>query len=89
MTLREVVLDSLADDIETIVQIMEYLNYLGVQYTKEQLIEELDLLYLGGYIEIVYPKEVNISTLRNFEVIEDLWFDMTESGRQEWGIINN
>lgn len=89
-TLRDMILDALKDDSESIVQIKEYINYLKMNYDVDAIVEELVKLLEEEFIEIVYPNGTSITELRNAtkENITDYWFGLTSKGEQEWSLIN-
>lgn len=58
MNIREAILDALADGGESIIQIQEYLNYLGLNIDKEKLFNEIATLLKQGKIYIEYPPDV-------------------------------
>ncbi|MHC1723211.1 MAG: hypothetical protein AB9836_08415 [Aminipila sp.] len=89
-TLRDMILDALKDDGESIVQITEYIKYLKMNYAIDAIVEELAKLLEDDFIEIVYPVGKTITELRNAtkENITDFWFALTSKGEHEWSHIN-
>ena len=88
MTLREAILDALIDDGESIIQISEYLNFLGFESTESEIIETLNNLYIGGQMKVVYPREFKEKSLKEFKgEIRELWFELTTKGKKEWSDI--
>lgn len=91
MTLREAILDALADDGESIVQILGYLKHLGYIENSKTLKYILENLLEESIIMIVYPPN---KTITDFKVlkgmnVEDFWFEMTPKGYREWQKIGN
>jgi len=84
MNLREAILDALADEGESIVQIKEYVRYLKIPAKSNEIKEMLNDLYINNKIKIVYPNDLNLTNITNYKNIKDLWFEMTEDGRLEW-----
>jgi hypothetical protein len=82
MSLRQAVLDALADDDETIIQIQEYIENLKINASQTEIEEMTKELLTQGKIFIVYPIEVNV--LPKVIKFSDLWFRMTKEGRMEW-----
>jgi hypothetical protein len=86
MTFRESILDAMADDGESNIQIESYLtNYYKVPFTRTEVVEQLLQLLHDGTIEIEYPDNSKIEELKNAEgeQIEDYWFMLTKKGRIE------
>lgn len=84
MNIREGILDALVDGGESLKQIHEYLNYLGLKIDKKSLIAEVVTLFKQGKIYIEYPPDArNIKEL-DLNNIEDYWFELTQEGRSEW-----
>jgi len=83
MTLREAVLDALADDGESIVQISEYLQHLAISATKEEITELLNTLFSEKKIYVAFPRNLNIQSISS-ELIDYLWFELTDAGKSEW-----
>ncbi len=84
MNMREGILDALVDEGETIIQILEYLNFLKLNPDKEGVIHEIVSLLKEGKIYIKYPPELEDYTIINLSIIEDYWFELTQDGRSEW-----
>jgi|LSQX01.2.fsa_nt_gb hypothetical protein len=88
MTLREAILDALIDDGESIIQIKEYLNYLGLESTEVEIIEILNNLFIEGQVKVAYPRKFKEKSLKEFKgEITELWFELTTKGRKEWSDI--
>ena len=88
MTLREAILDALIDDGESIIQVSEYLNYLGFEATESEIIEILNNLFIEGQVKVAYPREFGEKSLREFTgEIRELWFELTAKGKEEWDTI--
>lgn len=88
MTLREAILDALIDDGESIIQISEYLNFLGFEATESDIIETLNNLFVEGQVEVAYPRELEEKSLKAFKgEIKELWFELTAKGKKEWSDI--
>lgn len=88
MTLREAILDALIDDRESIIQISEYLNFLGFESTESEIIETLNNLYIEGQVKVIYPREFKEKSLKKFKgEIRELWFELTTKGKKEWSDI--
>lgn len=75
MNIREAILDALIDGGESIIQIQEYMNYLGLNIDREKLIRIIETLFNQGKIYIEYPHE-EIDEL-DIAKIEDYWFGLT------------
>ena len=88
MILREAILDALADGGESIVQIREYLEYLNILSTAEDLIKLLDCLLKEKKIRIAYPQNIKVESLP-CDIVNDFWFELTDMGRCEWEQIEN
>ena len=63
MTLREAILDALIDDGESIIQISEYLNFLGIVFSREDVIKMLDVLFIEEKLKVVYPNSFKAGSL--------------------------
>lgn len=83
MTLREAILDALSDDGESIKQVREYLKFLNILATRDDVVKVLNSLLKENKIIIVYPENVELESLF-VEDISDFWFEMTDEGRVEW-----
>jgi len=80
-TIRFIILDELADGPESIVQIQEYYRFLlNRDIARDSIIPEIESLLKSGHIKIGYPADTDVLEK---DKIEDYWFDLTESGRQE------
>lgn len=88
LKLREAILDALVDDPESIIQIYEYTSYLGMNVSRDQILEILNDLLIERRIKVVDPKNFNGNSLKALINIEDLWFDLTETGKIEWDAID-
>jgi hypothetical protein len=88
LILREAILDALADDGESIVQVREYLKYLNILSTAEDVIELLDCLLKEKKIRIAYPQNIKVESL-HCGMVNDFWFELTDMGRCEWEKIEN
>lgn len=89
MSLRESVLDSLADDGESVIQIENYLKYLGMEVNRQQLISIVIELLEQETIKVVYPPGIGLAHIKSASInIEDFWFEQTETGRNEWNKID-
>jgi hypothetical protein len=84
MNLKEAILDALVDDGETIIQIREYINYLGINTQFNRIIDSLNNLYVEGKIKVVYPPNFNDESLESIDDLEELWFELTPIGKREW-----
>lgn len=87
MDIREAILDALVDGAESIIQIQEYLSYLGLSVNRETLFAEMATLLKQGKIYIEYPPEAKGTDELNIADIEDYWFELTPEGRSEWNNI--
>ncbi len=89
--LREVVLNALVDDDESIVQIEKEVIKMGVKYNIESLKETIKELLIDSEIVIRYPPNKGIDDLINsdFESIKYFWFGLTLKGYEEWGNIKD
>jgi len=90
MNLRESVLDAIVDDSESIIQIKNYLNYLGIPFTEKLLIDLILQLLNESTIRIVYPPNSTVHDNEKADdiTIADYWFELTEKGHKEWENIN-
>lgn len=68
-----IILDAMADDAESIVQIRKNLEYYGRRLPTERVVSLLKWLLSEGYIIVDY---------NDTGVFEDSWFDMTSKGRK-------
>lgn len=89
MTLREAILDALIDDGESIIQISEYLNFLDIVFSRKDIIEMLNVLFIEEKLKVAYPKDFKVESLISYNEIDELWFELTEKGRDEWNDIRN
>ncbi len=83
MNLREGILDALADDAESIVQIKGYLEYLKIIASDNEIVTEISKLLEQQKIVIVYPYDKKGTINLDIANIEDYWFDLTQEGRNE------
>jgi len=88
MNLREGILDALVDDGESIVQIVEYLNYLKIKFDTVQVIKQLEQLLIEEKIRIEYPPDSKGLQQINRNKVGDYWFELNQIGREEWGKID-
>jgi hypothetical protein len=93
ISLHDGILDSLADDGESIIQIEQYLSYLGVLYNRVSVKKSLIELLNKNLIYIAYTegcKVAHIEISNDFD-IEDYWFELTKAGKDEQAkiVINN
>jgi len=78
MTLKEMILDSLADDYESIIQIKNYLEYRGF---KEDINKTQELInHLLSEMLIYINNEISNET-------DGIWYGMTAKGREMWNKI--
>lgn len=68
-----IVLDAMADDAESIVQIRKNLEYYGRHLSTERIVALLKWLIAEEYV---------IVDFNDTGVFEDSWFDMTSKGRK-------
>ncbi len=83
MTLKDEILDVLADDGESIVQIRSRFEYYELNFSDKEIIDELSSLLRQGKIKIAYPYSKKGSLTFDIENIEDYWFELTNEGRKE------
>jgi hypothetical protein len=85
ISLLDGILDSLADDGESIIQIEQYLNYLGVLYNRVSVKMSLIELLNKKLIYIAYAEGCNVPhiDISNDFDIEDYWFELTKAGKEE------
>lgn len=81
MKTQKIILDSLADEMESIVQIQEYFTYLGYTIERQVILSEIESLLKSNLIRIRYPDNI---TKIDEEKIEDYWFELSELGKREW-----
>lgn len=67
-----VILDAMADDVESIVQIRENLEYYGYHLSEEKIVSLLKFMISEDLIRVYY---------NDTNVFEDSWFIMTNKGR--------
>ncbi|MTI49371.1 hypothetical protein [Sporosalibacterium faouarense] len=84
MNIREGILDSLADGGESIIQIEEYLIFLGIHSFRYDIINELKTLLRQNKIYIEYPPSAKGINEIKLDSIKEYWFELTEAGRAEW-----
>jgi hypothetical protein len=84
MNMKEAILDALVDDGETIIQICEYINYLGILAKFNTIKDTLNDLYVEGKIKVVYPPNFKEKSLKSIDDLEELWFELTPIGKIEW-----
>lgn len=89
MEIVEGILDSLADGGESIIQISQYLEFLGIKLDRKQLFNYIQELLRQGKIFIEYPPQSENTKVVDLSNIEDYWFNMTEEGRRDWDSIEN
>lgn len=87
MNIIEGILDSLADGGESIIQISEYLTYLGINVEGNVLIATILELIDAEKIIVEYPKEERGRKSIDITQIEDYWFELTSEGRKDWNNI--
>ena len=81
MTIKELILCSLADDSEAEIQILGYLEYEGIAIKIEEIRELLGELIKEGLVHIVGERECMLSK----KTIETkLVYEMTPKGREVW-----
>lgn len=90
MTLRECVLDALADDSESIIQIEGYFKHTSYSVTREEVKNIIIDLLQEEMIFIEEPANKTIVEVINSddESITDFWFDRTQKGIEEWNKID-
>jgi hypothetical protein len=86
MTLHECVLDALADDSESIVQIEGYFKHTSYSVTQKEVKNIIIDLLQKEMIFIVEPPDKTINDFINSdeETITDFWFDRTKKGVDIW-----
>lgn len=84
MILQDGILDALADDDESIIQIEKYLKYLKIKADRDEIIIELSHNLKEGLIAINYPPKVTGQNKLNSANIEDYWFGLTNKGQNKW-----
>lgn len=86
MNIKEGILDALIDDGESIIQVEEYLSYLGIEFKREMVKQTLVEFLKECLVEISYPLNKSMIDFEcsQGETIEDFWFELTEKGRKEW-----
>jgi hypothetical protein len=83
MTLREEILDALADDGESIETIKSWFKHVNVSFPDEEIINELTTMLKEKAITIAYPYDKKGSLSLDIKHIEDYWFELTLLGRSE------
>lgn len=85
VSMRDAILDSLADDGESVIQIEQYLNYLGVLYDRACVKGSIIDLLGKGVICICYPVGSDMIDIETSDEqgIEEYWFELTEAGKVE------
>jgi hypothetical protein len=86
MSLVEGILDSLKDDGESITQIKEYLDYIGIPYNKKLLKSSLIQLLRESLIKVEFPQDYSLPEVENVseEEFSNYWFELTDAGIKEW-----
>jgi len=87
MNNKEIILDCLADDCESIVQIENWFDYLGISIERIEIVILIQGMIFDKIIEVadssILPKDDCI----NMAEIEGYWFRMTQKGRNIWEAI--
>ena len=85
VAMHDAILDSLADDGESIIQIEQYLNYLGVLYDRVYAKRSIFDLLRKGLIYISYPVGSDMIDIEKSDDqrIEEYWFELTDAGKLE------
>jgi hypothetical protein len=82
--LRREILDVLIDDGESILQIEKYFDHFNIEFDKANVIRLLEQLLAEQKIKIQFPTEDRGKHELNIEKVEDYWFELTETGKEEW-----
>jgi predicted DNA-binding protein YlxM (UPF0122 family) len=84
MTIREAVLDAIADDVESIVQIENYLRCFKSDIEREEVKHILIELLHDEWIHIVHPPKKRLTDFENSygDAIEFYWFEQTDRSNQ-------
>lgn len=82
MTLRQEILDSLADDAENIIQIWNHVESFHPDVKFEQVIDLLRKMVQEEKIAVLDHNGIQLSTFPEVS-IDEYWFDLTSSGREE------
>jgi hypothetical protein len=80
------ILDSLADDGESLKQIEHYFQYHRQEGTRSEIKKALLELLNEKMIYVIYPTDGSIDDIinSNDETIFEYWFHQTEKGREIW-----
>lgn len=89
-TFQECILDALADDGESIVQIEGYFRHTIYKTNRAEIKDIIVQLLNDSLIQIVYPPGKTIVDFikSNTLTIEDFWFEQTKKGREIWNEID-
>lgn len=86
MNFRDAILDALVDDGESIKQISEYLQYLGIAHSTEMIENMISKLLNEQLVKVSYPKDKTVGDflIANEKERLEFWFELTEYGLEEW-----
>jgi len=86
MTIWEEILNTFADDGESIIQIENLLRYFNISTDRDEIRKILIKMLDEGLLKVVFPYERTKADFINCEDddIEEFWFELTTKGRAEW-----